>query len=258
MAALVRKQPQRLYQTIGGVGLSEADREQADRLDKRVECKMKQLEEKLAAENLMPRERGKGSLLAYWKLGKALREVTQSDDFPDLAELPLLWQNAKMYIPDPLLYKERGPHREHLWYCYRLAQHSKGLVKRMKWGEWVTIFDSIGINQEQRFDEWFGEKLSLLVEAPERQMIRRFAPCVNSMMGNIELSALTTEELFNCYEAAWEVALFWHSRTDADTPKRTEVQRAIGECLVRLDDVMQGELSPQEFAAEVLGTCSTG
>ena len=78
------------------------------------------------------------------------------------------------------------------------------------------------------------------------------------MLGNIELGALTRAELFNCYEAAWQLALLWHSRTEVTAPNRADVQRAVGEHLVRLDDVMQGKLSPQEFAAAVLSACSAG
>jgi hypothetical protein len=65
MAVLVAKTPQRRYQVIGGVGLSEADVAQADRLDKRMEARIRKLVDRLTQQDLMPSEKGKGSLRTY-------------------------------------------------------------------------------------------------------------------------------------------------------------------------------------------------
>ncbi len=256
MAILVRKEPERRYQKIGAIGTSQAERDQADRLDARLEKRVIKLVDKLNDKGLMPKKQGKGSLLTYWEIGRALREVADSDDFPYKAELPLLWRNAKMYLPKEVLYKQRGPHREHLWYCYRLGGYPKNLVRKMKWGEWVTIFDSPGINQEPRFDQWFEEKLSLQKKTVAREQIRMFAPCVNKLLGNIDVNELTNSELFNCYEATWQIALIWHAKKTGDpnyTGKREDVQKSIEGKFALLDKVMDGVVSPDDFASEILG-----
>ena len=125
MAVLVAKHPQRRYQSIGSLGISTQEQEQADRLDKNLEKSIKDLEKYLANKGLIPDKKSKGSLEAYWELGRCLNSIVDSDDFENIAELPLLWRNAKMYIPEELLYKERGPYREHLWYCFRLGGYPK-------------------------------------------------------------------------------------------------------------------------------------
>jgi len=255
MAVLVAKTPQKRYQMMGGTGLSEADLAQADKLDKRLEVRIRRLVDWLITQGLMPSEKGKGSLRAYWELGRALGEVAQSEDFPYVAELPLLWRNAKLYIPDPLLYEDRGPYREHLWYCYRLGGYPESLVNKMKWGEWVTVFDSNGINQEARFDVWFKEKLSGLPSTLDREWIRMFAPCVNEMLGNIDTYDLSDPELRNCYEAAWQITAAWclkKAETSGYAAGRKEVQKAISEHLGLLDRVMEGQLSPDKFAETVI------
>jgi len=204
----------------------------------------------------MPKKQGKGCLLTYWELGRALREVAESDDFPHKAELPLLWRNAKMYLPKEVLYKQRGPYREHLWYCFRLGGYPRKLAQKMKWGEWVTIFDSSGINQESRFDQWFEEKLSLQKKIVAREQIRMFAPCVNKLLGNIDVNELTNSELFNCYEATWHIALIWLAKKTSDpnyNAKREDVQKSIEGKFALLDKVMDGVVSPDDFASEILG-----
>jgi hypothetical protein len=255
MAVLVAKTPQKRYQILGGTGLSEADVKQADRLDSHLEAHIRDLVDRLKERGLMPSEKGKGSLLAYWELGRALVEVVQSKDFPNIAELPLLWRNAKLYVPDVLLYEDRGPYREHLWYCYRLGGYPKAVIKKMRWGEWVTLFDSNGINQEARFDIWFKEKLSALPSTLDREWIRMFAPCVNKMLGNIDTHDLSDVELFNCFEAAWQVTAAWRAKK-AEVPGfkagRKEIQKAIDDNLALLDQVMEGMLTPGAFAEVIL------
>lgn len=259
MAVLVGKHPQRRYQTIGGLGLlSQGDMEQADRLDAKLEERLQQLARDLEEQGIMPSQKGKGSLTAYWELGRALKDVADSEDFPNSAELPLLWKNAKMYLDELLLYRDRGPRREHLWYCYRLAAYPKELVKKMKWGEWVTIFDSAGINQEPRFDDWFTQQLALEHGEIERKRIRFFAPCVNAMLGNIDVPSLTKSELHNCYSAGWALASSWDEENVAEpgaSPTADKIKTAIHKRILLLDDVMEGSLRPDGFSEAILNSC---
>jgi len=257
MPILVAKLPHRRYQTIGGLGLlSQADIAQADRLDEFLAQRLDELRKTLMASGHMPKQKGKGSLTAYWELGRAIRDVAETEAFPNMAELPLLWQNVKMHLDDVLLYKDRGPRREHLWYCFRLAGYPQELARRMKWGEWVTMFDSPGINQEARFDDWFQRRLQSLIGDCDRAHIRLFAPCINAMLGNIDLPALSDAELHRCYSAGWELANRWRSQIGQGAPgalPAKEIRTAVEAKIARLDDVMGGELTPQEFAQIVAG-----
>jgi len=257
MAILVSKGPPRKYRSVGQIEFSQADKLQADRLDAGLARRIASLVNSLKKMGLMPRKKGTGTLMAYWLVGKALREVTNNKkDFPYEAELPLFWQNAKIYLPEELLYKERGSHREHLWYCYRLARYPKKLIQKMRWGEWVTIFDSPGINQEPRFDKWFHEKLLLQNKPMDREQIRMFAPCINKLLGRIDVQDLSEPELFNCYEATWQIASSWYARKVTDPThsyKLEEIQKSIVDNFVLLDKVMDGIVSPDDFASEILG-----
>ena len=251
MTVLVHKSPKR-YESLGKVGSTLVERDKADKLDKILGRHIKALEQLLREKKLMPDYVGKGSLLTYWNVGRALRSVTSHSELFNDAELPLLWRAAKMHIPKELLYKDRGPYREHLWYCYRLAGYPKRVAQKMNWGEWVTIFDSPGINQEPRFDEWFCEKLRTEKGRLNRGELRVFAPCVNRMLGDIDIQELEVDELFNCYDAAWQLMKHSQSEKDNKPISRKELQRGIESLLGRLDQVMDGKLPPGDYAKEVI------
>ena len=258
MTVLVKKEPERIYQSLGSLGSTEQDRRRADKLDEALEQRIKQLLKDLKRKGLMPEKAGKGSTATYWEVGRVLRGVADNEKLLDKAELPLFWQNAKIYIPGELRYRDRGPYREHLWYCYRLGGYPKELADKMSWGEWVTIFDSTGINQEIRFDGWFKSKLSEQQEHIERSWIRTFAPCVNAMLSNICTLDLSETELFSCYEVAWRIVAEAHILREkkgskvANLVERRELQASIKSNMGLLGGVMDGTLSPGEYARKIL------
>lgn len=260
MAVIVEKSPQVRYRAMGG-SLMPEDTERAQRLDKLLEKRLRQLKADLESKHLMPRSQGKGSLQTYWMVGQALREVAKHEELLVSAELPLLWVAAKqMYLPKELLYEDRGPYREHLYYCYRLSAYPLPLAKKMNWGEWVTIFDSAGINQEPRFDKWFQAKLKGEGSGISREQIRTFVPCLNKMLKDISIEDLEDDELFNCYEASWSLMQLWLEKTDGSPSHgadRLELQSAIEAMMPNLDDVMTGKQTPAEYAAATLRMTET-
>ena len=259
MAVLVAKEPKRIYQSLGSLGSTKEERRRADKLDRLLERRIKSLIKDLRKKRLSPKKAGRGSTKTYWEVGKALRDVADDPVLLDKAELPLFWQNAKMYVPEVLRYRDRGPYREHLWYCYRLASYPPELANKMSWGEWVTIFDSTGINQEARFDGWFKAKLSQLQEQLGRAWIRLFAPCVNSMLGNIYTADLTETELFSCYEAAWQIVGEAHRLKETQenlTIGRKEIQASIKSSMQLLGPVMEGTLSAHEYSSKIVADSS--
>jgi hypothetical protein len=258
VTVLVSKEPKRIYQSLGSLGSTEQDRGRADKLDKVLEQRVKRLLKDLKRKGLTPEKAGKGNTETYWEMGRALHDVADNEKLLDKAELPLFWQNAKIYVPSELLYRDRGPYREHLWYCYRLGGYPKELAGKMSWGEWVTIFDSTGINQEIRFDGWFKSKLSEQQERIGRSLIRTFAPCVNAMLGNIYTPDLSETELFACYEAAWrtvaEARILKEKKGSkvVNLVERREMQASIRSNMGLLGGVMDGTLLPGEYARRIL------
>lgn len=254
MTVLIKKEPNRIYQSLGALTSTDRDRNRADRLDRLLQRKILKLNKDLKRRKLFPKKGKKGGIETYWEVGKTLRDIADQSNLLDKAELPLFWQNAKMYIPEELLYRERGPYREHLWYCYRLAGYPKDLVNKMSWGEWVTIFDSTGINQEIRFDEWFKDKLLQQKEHIDRSWVRLFAPCVNTMLGKIYTNDLADNELFACYEAAWEVVHQVHKKKSGGLIQTKQLQLSLMSNVRLMGKLMDASLSPSEYAAKIMAS----
>jgi len=254
VAILVSKNPNKVYQSFGSPVTTQKDRNKAEKLDRIVERSIKKLISTLKKKHILPKKLGEGNSITYWEVGNALRDITSNRDLFNEVELPLLWQNVKMYISKELLYKERGPYREHLFYCYRLAGYPRELADKMSWGEWVTIFDSTGINQELRFDEWFKIKLSQQSTRLSRKWIRTFAPCVNVMLGNIHTPDLSNNELFNCYEAAWQIVREVEAKVVGQEANidRSYLQAKIKTNIASLGRVMEGSLAATDFARIII------
>ena len=111
-----------------------------------------------------------------------------------------------MHVPKSLLADDRGHNRIHLEYCFRLAGFSKEKALRMKWSEWVYLFDSPGINREERFDRWLDSKMDDSLINFSRESIRLFVQCANHILGRKETSKLSDDELFRCYEASMDAS----------------------------------------------------
>jgi hypothetical protein len=255
MTVLVSKDPRR-YQSIGLLGSSEDERRIADELDELLKVKIEEVAQYLKENELFPEDQSKANVITYWTLGSTLREVVTESGLLKPAELPLFWNNVKIYLPEELLYKDRGPYREHLWYCYRLSSYGKELIEKMNWGEWVTIFDSTAVNQECRFDIWFNQKLVSLTEKIKREQIRIFIPLLNIMLKNIDVQELNDEELINCYDGAWglmtEVHQYKEGREKVD---RQKLQNAISNNLILVDKLMGNSIAKEDFVLRILENC---
>lgn len=74
------------------------------------------------------------------------------------------------------------------------------------------------------------------------------------MLGRIHIVDLTRDELFNCYEAAWNIMEQWtvESKAEGYNVSRQEIQNAIETQFGKLDAVMSGDLLPTEFASAII------
>ena len=146
------------YRSGKGIGSTEAERARARQLDALLKKDLTSLKQRLIKAGLL-KKNTQGNVELYWELGNLLRKVFFDSQLIDASEKHLYWLNARLHVPEELLTKDRGPNRLHLEYCFRLAVFPKDKAVRMKWGEWVYLFDRSGINREQRFDKWFEEKM---------------------------------------------------------------------------------------------------
>lgn len=237
------------YRSAKGIGSTEEERLRARQLDALLKKNITDLSRFLAkAKKTNPST--KGDVELYWELGNILRKVFYESGLIDSSEKHLYWLNAQMYVPNELMAKDRGPHRLHLAYCFRLAGFPKSKVVKMKWGEWVYLFDSPGINREQRFDKWLEEKMQKEPEKFGRDNVRIFAQSINRLIGNVETKDLADEQLTRCYDAAWlikENFINMAGEVSNDVMKEA-LRTGIQKNYTILGEVISGTRDASEFA----------
>lgn len=237
------------YRSAKGVGSTEFERTRARQLDGLLKKEFSSLKKHLSKTGLL-KKNAKGNVDLYWELGSVLRNVFFKSELIDTSEKHLYWLNARLYVPEELMAKDRGPNRIHLEYCFRLAGFPKDKAMRMKWGEWVYLFDSPGINREQRFDKWLEEKMQNNPNKFSRDDIRILAQSINKLLGKIETKDLSDIQLMRCYNSAWSVKEIFITKTSElqNDPLKEILKRGIAKWYTKLGDVIDGKITEVEFA----------
>jgi hypothetical protein len=241
------------YQSAYGVGSTEAERQRAQELDSLLQKEMANLKSRLVKSRLLAGQ-PKGNVELYWEVGQVLREVFYNSGLIDPSERHLYWLNARLHVPTELQAKDRGPSRLHLEYCFRLAGFSKERALRMKWGEWVYLFDSPAINREARFDPWLDQRMQAAPGRFTREDIRLLAQAINGLLHNIETSDLGKEELLRCYEGAWSIKERLRSKFGAlsDDALKQTLRSGLRNEHKQIGELIDGQVSPDAFAAAVV------
>ncbi|MBI4842753.1 MAG: hypothetical protein HY809_00290 [Nitrospirae bacterium] len=242
------------YAATTGVGSSSDERGKADKLDNLIADEMAKLEILLSSENKEHKHGSKDKVEAYWELGSVLRKIFLKSRLIEPSEKHLYWINARMHTPKSLLADDRGHNRLHLEYCFRLAGFSKEKAQRMKWSEWVYLFDSPGINREERFDRWLDSKMNDSSIKLSRESIRLFVQCANQILGKKETSKLLDDELFRCYISAWmlQKKLLLISKDIRNNELKERLKYSIRKNYNQIGQVIDNFLLPEAFVDEII------
>jgi hypothetical protein len=192
------------YRSAGGPGASEAERQKAQELDELLKARLAQLYSRLVAQKKLSKD-GKGDVEVYWAFGAEIRNIFEGSGLVNPRERAYFHMAVRLHAHKSFLGKDRSPSRGHVAYCFRLGGFPQQRALALNWGEWVTLFDSAGINAEARFDHWLqhqmGEGGSLT-----RQKVRLLASCINSMLGKVETRDLSDDELYRAFDGAWRLS----------------------------------------------------
>ncbi|PWB71045.1 MAG: hypothetical protein C3F07_15620 [Anaerolineales bacterium] len=237
------------YRSAKGIGSTEDERLRARRLDSLLKKNITNFAQQLARAKRSSKV-AKGDVDLYWDLGDILQKVFNESGLIDPSEKHLYWLNARIYVPDELMAKDRGPHRLHLAYCFRLAGFPKNEAVKMKWGEWVYLFDSPGVNRELRFDRWLKEKMASEPEKFSRKDVRIFVQSANQLLGDKDTKDLTDEQLRRCYDAAWLIKEKFQEVANkvSNNIVKDMLRSGIKKNYTVLGDVIDGTKSASEFA----------
>ena len=250
----IDKKGNKSYASLTGIGRPEEERVKADRLDNLIANELNKLNTIFSSEDKKPQHGSKDKIAIYWELGGVLRKIFFESGLIEHTEKSLYWINARMHVPKSLLADDRGYSRIHLEYCFRLAGFSKERTMRMKWSEWVYLFDSRSINREERFDKWLDLKMDYSVINFSRARVRLFVQCANQILGKKETSKLTNDELFRCYEVAWmlQKKLLLISKSMKNAEFKERLKNSIRRNYNQIGQVIDNFLLPEAFVDKIV------
>ena len=257
MAILIEydKEGNAIFRSLKGIGTSVEEREKARMLDNLISAEMKKLDKKLKKIGANLGHRSKNKVRAYWELGKVLRKIFEESGLVIPEEKSLYLASARRHTPRALLADDRGPNRIHLEYCFRLGWYPKKDALKRKWSEWVYLFDSPTINEEERFEAWDLKMIENNNKYLNRNNTRLFAQILNSLLKNIYTKDLDDEELIRCYNGAW---LFTEKLMEENREKinKKEFKAAVKNAILKnrnlVGMLIEGSLLPNEFANELI------
>jgi hypothetical protein len=234
-----------VFASSRGAGAPEEERKKALQIDDLVKKTLGELEARLKKSGLLD---STIKVEAYWEFGACVRKLM---DLVEPAEVRLFWQNVEMNANRALLAENRGPNRNHVAYCLRLAGYPKELALRREWSEWVFIFDSPSVNQESRFDEWDRSQLTEDPSYAFRRQTRAFIQCLNAVLRKVETKELSKTELERCYEGSRKLAALL-LQPGLQTGELGVVKERIRKARPLVSDLMSGVIESTGFAHKIL------
>lgn len=178
-------------------------KKQAEQLDEYLSRHLRIIEREARAKGLMGLKGRGGALKLWYFVGSKLQFV----DNPKIV-LPedkkyiwrAIWDHAGKLAPG-VMNKRTGTHRDHFFYCYRVAKYEWSRVERGgNWRAWVEFLDSPKINTDPRILDWVGVKM---IDVQEKNWIRVINRGLRQELRGKDTSFLNNEELYQFLERVW-------------------------------------------------------
>jgi len=184
MPIIVREEQVIRGKTFQGVKVYKSDnlqpltkdlRAQAEKLDKIIDKKMREIESEMKTTGLLELK-GKGGVIRLWyEIGKRL-QFFDSVNLVKPEDRRYLWRalydHAGELKPGPLSERvKRSPETSHFAYCYRLARNFTWdfVQSAGDWTAWSEFLDSPVIRDDPRIIEWLATKQKLAVITGSKQ-----------------------------------------------------------------------------------------
>lgn len=196
--------------------ITNAQKEEAERLDKRVGELMSEIASDAKRLGLL-QLKGKNGVLRLWHfVGERLSFVDNvtivcaTDRQDDRYIWEALWYHAGPLVPGKADRKDAGTARDHWRMCYRLAKFgvSEYLESVGTWRDWVEFLESPVVNADPRILGWVSSKMAdARVRRAKNRLLRELTVELRNRFKNRETGGiLTDEELQEELEECWAIA----------------------------------------------------
>jgi hypothetical protein len=186
--------------------VTQAEKAQAERLDKFLEDKMTKIAEEMK-ENGLLKLKGKSGVIKLWyEVGKRLsfvmdKTIVSEDDREFIWQA--LYDHAKELHPGKS--RVERPESNYFHYCYLVAQFEWEFVSLGDWTSWVEFFDSKRIREDRRIIEWLtlrsreksSGKWTQFTKGSRQDWIRKLTKPIRHRFQKRATTELSDEELFS-------------------------------------------------------------
>lgn len=176
-------------------------REQAEKLDKFLSKKMKEIEQEMEEKALLRLKGKKREVLKLWyEVGKRLDFVTDSSKVA-AEDREYVWRaiydHAGELAPGPLTERvQRDPETSHFSYCYKLSRFPWEFVEMAgDWTSWSEFFDRKETKNDPRIIEWLGKKAQESKVSGRQNWLRPLTKAIHKEFENRDTTVFSLDEL---------------------------------------------------------------
>lgn len=174
-------------------------RENAERLDKYLHEKMKEIENIMKKGSLISLKGKPGVIRLWYEVGRRLsfvydEKTIQSEDTKYVWRA--LYDHAGELAPGtPKVRANERWWSSHFFYCYQIGLFPWSFVKAVgNWTAWVEFLDSQRIRQDERIVKWLGMKAKK-VAGGKQNWLRKLTKAVRHAFMNRDATVLPKDEL---------------------------------------------------------------
>lgn len=177
-------------------------REQAEKLDKFLSNRMKQIEQEMSDTGLINLKRKRGKVHKLWyEVGKGLEFVMDTSKVT-AEDRGFVWRalydHAGSLAPGPITRRaERDPETSHFSYCYMLSKFPWEFVEMAgDWTSWSEFFDRKETKNDQRIIEWLGKKAKESNFKSRQNWLRPLTKAIHKEFEKKDTTVFSNKELF--------------------------------------------------------------
>jgi len=177
-------------------------RDQAEKFDKFLSEKMREIEDEMKSSGLLKLKGKKGEVIKLWyEIGRRLDFVLDTS-MVAAEDREFTWRAIYDYAgelaPGPLTERvKRDPETSHFSYCYKLSTFHWEFVKMAgDWTSWSEFFDRKETKNDPRIIDWLGEKAKKNNVSARQHWLRPLTKAIHKEFENKDTTVFSAEELY--------------------------------------------------------------
>jgi hypothetical protein len=176
-------------------------RQEAEKLDKFLAKKMKEIRNEMESAGFLSLKGKKGKVIKLWyEIGKRLDFVLDTSIIP-AEDREYVWRalydHAGELAPGPISERvRRNPETSHFSYCFKLALFPWKFVESAgDWTSWSEFFDRSETKNDPRIIEWLGNKAKEINKAGMQNWLRPLTKAIHQEFEKKDTTVFSEREL---------------------------------------------------------------